>query len=550
MSATLRQLLPAFAAVAFAAGLVCAPAAAQDADDAPENDTPAQVEGDTPDDAENNPPAEQPAMAKQLAGDYQRPVMIRVEGPIMPMLRKSLERKLADAQSREADLVILEITSPGGTVEDSVALAEQMLKLDWAHTAAYVPNQALSGATFLALGCEDIIMAPRAKLGDAGPIYLDEGFMFRHVPEKFRSDLVRTVRDLAEASDRPATLVEAMVDTDTLVYRYKNARTGETAYLSETDVAGREDRAQWEQGPLVPESREGLFLEVNGRRAVELGLADAVAADVDALKKLYGIEGRLPVLERTALDTIVYVLNLSVVTWLIFVVGLIAIYVEASSPGIGIGGLVAGLCFALFFWSRFLGGTAGWLELTLFIVGVGFLLMELLVVPGFGVAGIAGILLLVISLLLAGQASGLPETRRDVAALASSLMVLAASGVTVAIAGYFLSRNFGMIPVASRLMLGPPDFDREEGSTAAGQRGGATTDGETTPGSGTSAGDAGPIAVGTRGLAHTPLRPAGKGRFGDRFVNVVTDSEFVRRGQRIEVMGIDGADLVVRPVDE
>ena len=72
-------------------------------------------------------------------------------------------------------------------------------------------------------------------------------------------------------------------------------------------------------------------------------------------------------------------------------IGAVALYFELSAPGIGLGGLIAGLCFTLFFWSRFLGGTAGWLEVILVLAGAAFLAVEIFVLPGFGIAGITGL---------------------------------------------------------------------------------------------------------------------------------------------------------------
>ena len=528
MRRSFQHLPPALLAITIAVVVLCAiRAIAEETDDAGEDGVAAAEADEAP--------------APKPVGNFRRPVMIRFEDEITPMSRSAFERRLATARDEEADLVIVEITSPGGTVTDSLALGEAMLAVDWARCVAYVPDEALSGGAFFSLGCKDIVMAPRAKLGDAGPIFFDaQAWAFRHASEKFRSDLVRSVRDLAEASGRPPALAEAMVDADAVVHRYENKQTGQTRYLTEADAAGLDEPDRWTQGPMVSESREGLFLEVNGRRAAQLGLADAVVDGLDALKQRYGIDGELPVLEHTTLDTVVMILNSGIVTWLIFVIGLIALYVEFSAPGIGLGGLVAALCFALFFWSRFLGGTGGWLEVVLFLAGVGFLLVELLVLPGFGMAGILGILMLVAALVLAGQATGIPDTRGELARFAQSLFVMASAGVTVAIAAYFLRRNFGMIPLARQLMLQPPE-------AAMRRSGSVVPEGNGNGGTGVQ-GSLVLLEVGTRGVAHTPLRPAGRGRFGDRFVNVVTDSEFVQRGRPIEIVETGGSQIVVRPV--
>lgn len=462
-------------------------------------------------------------------------VLVRFEGDITPMLRASLFRRLDTAEREGANLLIIEIDSPGGIVDDSKLIAERLRDVRWARTVAFVPREALSGAAIVALGCDDIIMAPGARLGDAGPVFLGEDFLFRHAPEKVRSDLVALVRQLAEAKGRPPALAEAMVDMDTVVYQWTHATTGEEAYMSAADVEALADADPWQRGPIVRASRKGLFLEVHGREAVELGLAQGLAQSRDELKQRYGVEDELRVLHPTAVDTVVYILNLPVVTGLLFVLGLIALYVELSSPGIGFGGLLAGLCFGLFFWSRFLGGTAEWLELVLFAAGVVFLLVEVLILPGFGLPGVAGILLVFISLVMAMQGFAIPETRRQMAIFANSMAVLALSGLAFAVAAYMLRRYFGKLPVLNQLLLRPPQ---------AGEAGHAGPEAGN-PAAENVAADAAPN-VGDCGIAHTALRPAGKGRFGDHYLNVVTDSEFVKAGTAIQIVEFRGGRVFVR----
>lgn len=479
-------------------------------------------------------PGEEASLPRRRGAGPVEAVLVRFEGEITPMLRAYLFRKLDMAEKDGANLLIVEIDSPGGIVDDSKLIAERLRDVQWARTVAFVPREALSGAAIVALGCDDIVMGAGARLGDAGPIFLGEDFLFRHAPEKVRSDLVALVRQLAEAKGRPPALAEAMVDLDTVVYQWTNASTGAEAYMSPGDVEALDDAEQWKRGPMVRASREGLFLEVHGREAVELGLAQGLAESRDELKQRYGIEGELRVLSATGIDTAVYILNLPLMTGILFVVGLIALYFELSSPGIGVGALLAGLCFALFFWSRFLGGTAEWLELVLFAAGVVFLLVEVLVLPGFGIAGIAGILLVFTSLMMAMQGFAIPETRRQMAIFANSMSVLAVSGVAFAIAAYLLHRHLGTLPVLNQLLLRPPEPVRAGGGLSGDADAQAGPEG------------AGP-GVGDRGIAHTALRPAGKGRFGDRYVNVVTDSEFVKAGAAIQIVEFRGGRVFVRP---
>ena len=76
---------------------------------------------------------------------------------------------------------------------------------------AYVPREAISGAAIVSLGCDEILMAPHARIGDAGAIFMGEDSFFRFVPQKAISYLAPALRSLAEAKGRPPALAEAIV---------------------------------------------------------------------------------------------------------------------------------------------------------------------------------------------------------------------------------------------------------------------------------------------------------------------------------------------------
>jgi membrane-bound serine protease (ClpP class) len=482
-------------------------------------------------------PAENPAEA----ATFSRGVLIELQGMITPMKEQYLYRKLEAANAKNADLVIIEIDSPGGYLEQSLSIARHLRSLHWAHTVAYVPHEALSGAAIAALGCDEIIMSPRARFGDAGPIFLDEDFLFRHAPEKIRSDLALQVRDLAEATGRPPALAEAMVDMDLVVYRVENRDTGEVTFKSDHELESDTDRDDWEKLEPVLETRKNHFLEVNGERAVELDLAEGLASSREQLRRHYQLEAEFLVLKSGGVDTAVYILNLPLVTGLLFVIGLIALYVELSAPGLSVGGLIAGLCFTLFFWSRFLGGTSTWLEVLLFLAGVVFLGVEVFVLPGFGVAGVAGLLLILASVILASQEFVIPNTERQLETLAGTLLVVAGSGVAFVIAAAVLSRYFGSIPLFNKLVLQPPNANAHH---ALDPKQAKTSGAALSPIGGHA------VHVGDWGIAISPLRPAGKVRFNDDYVDVVTEGSFVDSGRQVRIIDISGNRIVVREIDE
>ena len=109
-------------------------------------------------------------------------------------------------------------------------------------------------------------------------------------------------------------------------------------------------------------------------------------------------------------------------------IGLVALYLELSAPGISVGGLIAGLCAVLFFWSRFLGGTSTWLEVLLFLAGTVFLVVEVFVIPGWGVSGLMGLVLILVSVVMASQEFVVPSTGRQWNQLVTTLLVILCAG--------------------------------------------------------------------------------------------------------------------------
>lgn len=473
---------------------------------------------------------------------YERAVLIRFEDVITPLSEQFLYRKLDVAQKKGADVVIIEIDSPGGFVDTTFLITHHLRNLDWAHTVAFVPREALSGAAIVALSCDEIIMHPDAVLGDAGPIVMGEDSLYRHAQEKVRTDLARKIRDLAEANQRPPALAEAMVDMDLIVYHVKHRHTGEETFMSEAEIESSDEPNAWEKGKPVRESRKEHFLEVNGRRAVDLQLADSNAEDRDELKQVLGITDDLLVLAPSGVDTAVYILNSPLITGLLFVVGLIALYIEFSSPGISIGGLIALLCFALFFWSRFLGGTAEALEVLLFLIGIVFIGIEIFVIPGFGVAGIVGLLLMLIGVVMACQDFVLPQTDRQLNTFATSLLVVACSGGGFVVAAMTLSKYFDTMPVFNRLVLHPAQAASDDQTGTKDSEGKPVSQGQPESILG--------IGIGDWGVAVSPLRPAGKAKFADHYLDVMTDGSYVDSGQQVRIVKLQGSRIVVREVTE
>jgi membrane-bound ClpP family serine protease len=312
------------------------------------------------------------------------------------------------------------------------------------------------------------------------------------------------------------------------VSRWRHQVTGQIRLLDQSQAEKLEDADQWVAiGPV--DFTEGL----SGERLELEGIARALLNNETDLLSFYQLKESPTPLTPTKVDQVVqrfsrFLASPLVAAWLLFG-AMFLISTEMSTPGIGVPGVLGTLCLVLFFWSQYLGGNADWLEILLFVVGIVFILLELFVVPGSMILGIAGLLMVVLSIVLATQTFLIPRNSREMAQLPISLgIACAAFGGTLF--GLFLLRKFlPNAPFFKRLMLEPPvsasPFDDQQ-----------------------RAGDEFAVRVGERGVAISRLVPSGKARIGRKYVDVITDGLIVDPKTEIEVVEVAGNRVLVRPV--
>ena len=463
--------------------------------------------------------------------------LVKASGELTPMAMSFVSRQIDRALGEGANLIVFHLDSPVGDPFLCDDLAKRIAEIDpKTRTVAYIPTQAISGGLLLAAACDEIYMHPDARIGAAAR--MQNAKERDHFEDNHRTALRETLKLLADKKNRPSAVYYAMVDPTVRVFRVTHQKTGRVWFMTDDEL--RTSNGEWNQGNVIPETAEDQLLIVDGNRAVELRIAEPVVSDFGDLKMRLGVspEEELQAAEPTWIDKTIFVLNSRQAKYVLLVIAIVGIYLEMHVTT-GLFGIASALAVALFFWATFLGGTAGWLEVILFILGIGCIAMEVFVLPGFGVFGITGGLLTLVALVMACQTFSF-DVQRNIEAVTYDLGTVGAAIASVIVLALVANRYLPKMPFFNRMVLSPPgaeDFDpdrprlRPEFSSSfanvAGFQG----------------------LLGAHGHANTVLRPAGKAEVDGRFVDVISDGPYINAGTPIEVVAVTGNRIIVRALD-
>ncbi|GAA4433573.1 NfeD family protein [Bremerella cremea] len=442
----------------------------------------------------------------------------RMDGEISNRMVQRTALSIQDAVSQGTNFVLIDLKSPGG---DPVA-CENMINFllglpDSVHTVALITDEATSNASLIAMACDEIAIAPNASLGGTGSYaYTDQG----------RRDLEKYLAKISPEAGRSWSVWGAMNDPNLEVFRYQRPGTTLTKYLSVAEAEKLPNADQWQQGELITQA--GVPLQLTGKQALDWSIADSDASSITDITRRYGLPDELEEPKQNWAHQFVEILASPSLAFFCLFIGVIAMISEFKAPGIGVPGFVAALCFGLFFWSRFLNGTAGWLEAMLFVGGIVFILMEVLVLPGFGIFGLGGGLMVITAVVLAMQTFIWPTTDYELEqvpySLASILVLFSAFIAALVFAKHILPRT----PYLNESILEAPD---EETMEEIRRR---ETIVDLTH------------LIGTTGQAVTMLRPGGKAKIGHEIVNVTSDGDVIQPGDKVEVVEVRGNYAIVR----
>ncbi len=483
-------------------------------------------------------------------GPFERIYVIPIAGTIDGGLAASIERRVQQAEADGADCIVFDIDTYGGEVFAAEQITDLLFPLppmrpgeDGIHTVAYVSEKAISAGALIAFSCRELTMKRGTRIGDCEPITLSAGSV-ETLPEKFQSPLRAKFRTYAQRNGWPVAIAEAMVTKELGVVRIRFEGEEDFDYYSilETKSWDEERRERIaEQEFLILEGQLPTF---NALEMLDLGLSSGTVRDRDELlDRLSGgtwtPPGETGVLEISWSEEMVRFIQ----TWkfLLFVVGVIGLYLEFKSPGFGAPGIVGVLALGLVFGSSYLSGLAEVWEILVFFAGVILLAVEIFVFPGFGIPGVLGLLLILTSFYLATQPFIIPGFDEDSVsgpfefqAFSRWILQFAASLVAIVVAVSLLARWVPKTTLFGRLILEAAPQSGETRRVATALDPGTTT--------------AAPVSVGSIGNALSPLRPAGRARFDDKTIDVVTEGAWIDRDDSVEITRIAGQRIVVRKV--
>lgn len=472
-----------------------------------------------------------------------QPIAYRVvvRGPVNAALSETLRRRMKRAiAARNANFILLQLECHGGDSIEARDLADflRTLKDDRGEepvmTVAYVTKESSDLALVLALGCTEIVMDKEAALGNFEAVVGNR--------PKYLEQVRDSVAALASEQGYPPLLIRGMFEPQLEIHRVRSQKGAWERKLIDGDELkkDREGEKRWvDEGQIKasePAFRPGQWFRLDADRAKELNVAREVVEGTPReatprILALYGVE-QIRDADLDWLDALAAFLRSPGVGMVLIMVGITGLILELKIPGVMFPGIVAAICFVLYFWANSqLAGHLTMLAVLLFVLGLILIGLEIFVVPGFGITGVSGITLVVLSLALATLVKK-PETTSDWIDFGATLSHIALSLMAAMGAAFLLAWYLPAIPYVNRLVLKPPsehgDLEEELSPLAAGERAAAL--------------------LGAIGQAETTLRPAGKARIGDEFVDVVAEGSYVEAGTRVQVIEVEGNRVVVKAI--
>lgn len=412
-----------------------------------------------------------------------------------------LQNGLHEARQKGADCVLLHINTYGGGVKEADSMRTAILNFPLP-VIAFIDNNAASAGALISIACDSIYMRRSGTIGAATVVSMDGAA----APDKYQSYMRAMIRATAE-SHHGDSIVES---GDTFFVWKRDPKLAEAMVDERVVIPGMVDSTQ--------------VLTLTASEAIKVGYCEGIAENVDEIAtrylhyESYDIETYNP----TTFDRVKGFLTNAFVQSILIMLIVGGIFFELNSPGVGFPTAIALTAAILYFTPLYLGGYAQSWEILIFVAGLILIVFELFVIPGFGIAGISGIVLIISSLLLAlignihFDFEGVPVPKF----YRALLTVFAGLGLGSLVIIYFSSR------IGKRGFLKNVALQADEEGYIS-----VSTE---------------PLAlVGKTGIAATVLRPSGRIEVDDKYYDAVSLGAFIEKGEMVNIVKYENLQLYV-----
>ncbi len=414
-----------------------------------------------------------------------------IKKEIAPPVWRITQKAFKFAKDTNADLILVHMNTYGGMLDAADSIRTIILQSE-IPVYVFIDNNAASAGALISIACDSIYMRPGANIG-AATVVNQKG---EPMPDKYQSYMRSMMRSTAEATGRDPDIAQAMVDPRISI-------------------------------PGVVDSVKVLTFTTS--EAIKHNFCEGQADNIKELLQLSGIENYEIVEQKlTATDKFIGFLINPMISGILIMVIIGGIYFELQSPGIGFPSAAAVVAALLYFAPLYVEGLANNWEILIFIVGIILVAVEIFAIPGFGVAGISGLILIVTGLTLSMVDNmGFDFSDVQLNGLMKAFFIVMISIFLSVISSMYLSKKMFTTTIFGHLAL-------DETQQA--------NNGYTFSDNGYKS------MLGKAGIARTILRPVGKVEIENEVFDATAITGYIEKGDNIEVVKYETAQLFVRKI--
>lgn len=411
-----------------------------------------------------------------------------IDEEIAPPVVRRMEKAFEQANAINSDLIVLHMNTYGGMVVSADTIRTRILNSK-IPVVVFIDNNAASAGALISIACDSIYMRSGANIGAATVVNQNAQAM----PDKYQSYMRATMRATAEAKGRDPHIAEAMVDQDIYI-------------------------------PDISDS--GKVLTFTTTEAIKNGFCEAEVSSIDELVKRYGFKSyTINKIEIKAVDKFIDFFISPYVHGILIMIIIGGIYFELQTPGMGFPSAAAVVASLLYFTPLYAEGLAENWELLIFMAGIILIILEVFVIPGFGVAGVSGIVFVVLGLVL----SLLNNVAFDFSMVSFDSILEATFVVIIAIFAAIILAFLGV-----KHILSSPRFGITLNTEIGSKSGFVAVNIDKNQ------------LVGSEGVAISILRPAGKIEIDNKIYDAVSQESYINKGERVKVVRQLNNQLQVR----